>query len=152
MDINDQIQPVVTSLLDNLKISLENELRDQVTEEVVRKVTANEVKSIVENLVGRWLTDKLDSYDFETLIKTRLDVAVNQLSTQVNNGIAKTASSQITEQINKRIAAFDLTDVVNSIVETKLSEMVRTHRFPNSSIPHASVDFQGIKLSGAVLV
>jgi hypothetical protein len=58
MDIKDQIQPVVTSLLENLKVSMEQEFRDKITQEIIEKVAAVELVDIINSIVREQIIEK----------------------------------------------------------------------------------------------
>ena len=51
MDINEQLQPIVASIIDSLKGTIEAELRDQISNEIVAKIANTEFDSVVQRLV-----------------------------------------------------------------------------------------------------
>jgi hypothetical protein len=58
MDIKDQIQPVVASLLENLKVSMEQEFRDKITQEIIEKVAATELVDIINSIVREQIIER----------------------------------------------------------------------------------------------
>jgi hypothetical protein len=151
MDINEQLQPIVASLIDSLRISIEQELRDKVSNEIVNKLASTEIDAVISNLVKQQINSRLDHYDFAAASKEELDKSVTQLTAQVNKTLVSTATSQVTNNINHQLAQLDLNVVINSVVQNKLDGLLQTQQFPTNSISHDSIDFRGLQLSGDLI-
>jgi hypothetical protein len=148
MDINEQLQPIVATLLEGLKGSLEQELRDQINTQIIEKIANTEIDTVVERLIEQRLTDRIAEYDFAGKSKTKLDQAVTELSTHFSKSLSKAANEKIVSEVNILVGQMDITSVINTVVESKLSNLVNTGCFPPNSIPHTSVNIKGLKLSG----
>ena len=66
MDINEQLQPVVSGLLDSLKGTIEQELRGKISEEVVKAIANTEVTAIVERIIAKRLEERVLEFNIET--------------------------------------------------------------------------------------
>jgi hypothetical protein len=148
MDINQQLQPIVTSLLDSLKGSIETELRDQISQEIINRIATTEVNSIIEGLVEQQLKERVAKFDFINASHEQLARIVAQLTDQVQSTIVASANQQINSYISQKLGALDFADLVGSLIGNKLSAMVNVENFPSQSIPQTSINFTGLTLSG----
>jgi hypothetical protein len=148
MNINEQIQPIVASLIENLKVSIEDEVRDKISQEVVAKIASTELNGIIENIISSQLNHRLTNYNFEATTKDQLNKIVAQITNQIDQSLTQAANKQITTEINRQIAAMDIQTIIDAVVERKLSAMITPGGFPDRSIPHTSVDLRGAKLTG----
>jgi hypothetical protein len=148
MDINQQLQPVVESLINNLKTSIEVELQNKISEEVIRKIASTELNTVVESLVTQQLTDRITKFNFEATTKQQLDKLVGQLTAQINKGLATAANEKIAIEINKQIAATDINAIINNQTANRISAMISGGSFPSQSIPHTSINFKNFALTG----
>lgn len=148
MDINQSLQPVVENLIEGLKANLEQELRDQVSREVLQKIASTELNTLVERLVAEQLQERMSKYNFEATTRQQLDTIVSRISKQVNDSVVEAANKQIADEISKRIASIDINTALNGLVKSKLEHLITTQSFPERSIPHTSIDFSELKLTG----
>jgi len=148
MDINEQLQPVVASLLEGLKGSLEQEIKDRISAEVINKIASTEIDTVVAKIIEQRLNDRVAGYDFDTKVRQQLDIAVGQLSTQFDKSLTAAANDQITRAIHQKAEQIDIQKIISTVADAKLSNLVNSGNFPINSIPHASVNFAGLKLTG----
>ena len=148
MDINEQLQPIVASIIDNLKGSIEAELRDQISNEIVAKIANTEFDSVVQRLVEQQIRGRVENFDFAKVSDEELRKFLAQLTSQLHNNLANTANQQISTYINQKLAAVDINSIVNNIVQNKIANLLQTQKFPEQSIHHSSINFDGVKLTG----
>jgi len=151
MDINQQLQPIVTSLLDSLKGSIEAELRSKISDEVIKTIADTEVNVIVERIITQRLNERVAEFNIETKTKQQLEQTLTQITNQLSASLAKTANEQITAEVARRVAVMDIGPVIQGIVENKISSLVQTGAFGQESIDHTSINFKGFKFSGDVV-
>ena len=151
MDINQQLQPIVTSLLDSLKGSIEAELRNKISDEVVKTIANTEVASIVERIITQRLNERVAEFNIETKTKQQLEQTLTQITNQLSTSLAKSANEQITAEVARRVAVMDIGPIIQSIVENKIDNLVQTGAFGKESIDHTSINFKGFKFSGDVV-
>ena len=51
MDINQQLQPIVAGIIDNLSVTIEQELRERITTTVLEKLASTELTTTINELV-----------------------------------------------------------------------------------------------------
>ena len=151
MDINQQLQPVVTSLLDSLKGSIEAELRNKISDEVVKTIANTEVNIIVERIITQRLNERVAEFNIETKTRQQLEQTLTQITNQLSTGLAKSANEQITAEVARRVAVMDIGPIIQGIVENKINNLVQTGAFGKESIDHSSINFKGFKFSGDVV-
>jgi hypothetical protein len=148
MDINEQLQPIVAGLIDNLKVSIEQELHDKVSAEVIKKIASTELDTVVDSLVKKQIGDRLDKFNFADTSREQLTAQIAKITADVNKTVIDKANVQITQEIKKQLATLDLNLIVNEIVKSKLLELIKLHNFPERSIAHTAINLQGFNLSG----
>lgn len=148
MDINESLQPVVATIINNLKTSLESELRAQISAEVVSKLATTEFDTIVSSLVEQQTRSRLEQYNFVGKSDEQLQKIVKQITDDINRTLASEANNKINNYLNQKLSQIDVTAIIGTIVETKLAGLLQTQKFPEQSIPHASIDFSGLSLTG----
>ena len=151
MDINQQLQPIVTSLLDSLKGSMEAELRNKISDEVVKAIANTEVTAIVERIISQRLNERVAEFNIETKTRQQLEQTLTQITNQLSTGLAKSANDQITAEVARRVAVMDIGPIIQGIVENKINNLVQTGAFGKESIDHSSINFKGFKFSGDVV-
>ena len=108
MDINDQLQPIVASIIDNLKGTIEAELRDQISDEVVKKLATEEFEATVDAQVRNHIQARLDNFNFIKASDDNLQQIVANLSEQINRNLAEAANRQITDFITNKLKQLSL--------------------------------------------
>ena len=151
MDINQQLQPIVTSLLDSLKGSIEAELRNKISDEVVKTISNTEVTAIVERIISQRLNERVAEFNIETKTKQQLEQTLTQITNQLSTSLAKSANEQITAEVARRVAVMDIGPIIQGIVENKINNLVQTGAFGKESIDYSSINFKGFKFSGDVV-
>jgi hypothetical protein len=151
MDINQQLQPIVTSLLDSLKGSIEAELRNKISDEVVKAIANTEVNIIVERIITQRLNERVAEFNIETKTRQQLEQTLTQITNQLSTGLAKSANEQISAEVARRVAVMDIGPIIQGIVENKINNLVQTGAFGKESIDHSSINFKGFKFSGDVV-
>jgi hypothetical protein len=151
MDINQQLQPIVTSLLDSLKGSIEAELRNKISDEVVKTIANTEVNIIVERIISQRLNERVAEFNIEAKSKQQLEQTLTQITNQLSTSLAKSANEQITAEVARRVAVMDIGPIIQGIVENKINNLVQTGAFGKESIDHSSINFKGFKFSGDVV-
>lgn len=148
MDINQQLQPIVAGLITDLKGSIEKELRQQVSGEVVKTLASTELNGIVTTLIQQNLQKRIDAVDITGLSEVELQKIVRQITDQVTRNLATTANTQISTFVKEKLTHLDINSIVNSIVKSSLGDTLTAGSFPDGSIPHSSVNFKGFSITG----
>lgn len=148
MDLNDQLAPVVSSLLDGLKVSLEGQLREQVSSEIVKRIASKEVDDMLTKLVNEELNKKIAAYNFAEVSQQQVQKIFDGLISNVKENLVGIARAQITSEINKQVANLDVNTLVNASVDHQLNGIIQNFNFPTKSIPVDSVDLTGLRLTG----
>ena len=148
MDINQQLQPIVAGLIDGLKASIEQELQAKITDEVIKKIAATELDAVVDTLVKQQIGTRLDTFNFADTSREQLTAQIAKITADVNKTVVDKANAQIVQEIKRQLNSIDINLIVNEIVKTSLASIIKLQNFPEHSIAHTAVNFQGLKLTG----
>jgi hypothetical protein len=148
MDINTSLQPIIASMVNDLKASMQKELKDQVSAEVVKTLATTELTSIITGLITDQIRARVDKFDFPKTSEIELQKILQQITNHVNKSLIDQATAQITNYIGQKVAQIDLREAVQSVIRTSLGDTLTAGSFPEASIPHTSIDFKGFKTSG----
>ena len=148
MDINQQLQPIIAGMVSELRGTIDAELRQQVTAEVVKTLAGTELKGIINDLVTRQVQARLDKFDFAGAGETELKIAFKQITDQVSKNLAATTNNQINEWVSQKLTAINIRESIEKVVQTAIGDNLKGTTFPEASIPHTSINFAGIKLTG----
>jgi hypothetical protein len=148
MDINQQLQPIITGMIQDLKVQINAELRQQLSSEIVKTLAATELTSIINQAISTQVNARLEKFDFNGTGEQELKIAFKQVTDNVAKNLFITTTNQITEWVNQRLSQVNLHEVVNSVVHTAIGENFKGAAFPEASIPHTSVNFAGFKITG----
>lgn len=148
MDINQQLQPIITGLITDLKVSMEHELRARVTDEVVQQIARTELNSIINNIVEQTITKKLASYDLAGVSQQKLNEVLASTAGDISKAVLAAANDTISREIKSKLDKIDTVTVVNEVVKAQVNSFMSSLTFPERSISHKSVNFDGMALSG----
>jgi len=148
MDINQQLTPVVTAIVDNIQESIVENLKIKVAEEIEQKLTGQDFNDLVKTLVNQYVDRIIPQYNIEGAAKQHIDRVVKNLAEQLDKSLVVTANNQISTEISRQIAQIDLRATVASVIASNLTGLVTSGAFPESSIPYQSINFGGFSLTG----
>jgi hypothetical protein len=148
MDINEQLQPIVAALLESLKTEIEENLQRQISQEVVQKIAAAELDSVVADQISAHINRRLDGFNFVDVSNQQLNKIVSRVTDTVTKTLNDNASHQIDSFVKQKLNEIELKPLIDKIVESKVSNLVQMQSFPERSILHSSINFSGLKLTG----
>jgi hypothetical protein len=148
MDINASIQPIIASMVNDLKATMQKELKEQVSADVVKTLATTELTSIITGLITNQIQARVDKFDFNKVSELELQKIVQALTNQINKTLTDSANAQISNYIKQRLVQVDLHDSIQQVIRTSLGDTLTAGSFPEASIPHTSVDFKGFKITG----
>lgn len=148
MDINTSLQPIIASMVNDLKANMQKELKDQVSAEVVKTLATTELTSIITGLITNQIQARVDKFDFNKASELELQKILQQITNHVNKSLIDQATAQITNYIGQKLTHIDLREAIQSVIRTSLGDTLTAGSFPDASIPHTSIDFKGFKITG----
>lgn len=148
MDINQQLQPIIAGIIEDLKVQINTELRQQLSAEIVKTIATTELASIINETVAAQIQARLDRFDFAGTGETELKIAFKQITDQVNKNLAVTANNQIIGWVNQKLSSINIRDSVTEVVQAAIGDNLKGTTFPEQSIPHTSINFSGVQLTG----
>lgn len=148
MDINSQLQPIIAGMINDLKGSINAELKQQLSSEIIKTLASTELTSIINDAIAGQIQARLAKFDFHGTSEQELRTALNQLFDQINKSLATNANNQITTWVNTKLSQINIGDSVTAVVQQAIGDNLKGTTFPEGSIPHTSVNFEGFKITG----
>jgi hypothetical protein len=148
MDINASLQPIIASMVNDIKGSMQKELKEQVSAEVVKTLATTELTGIITGLITDQIRARVDKFDFPKTSEIELQKILQQITNHVNKSLTDQATAQITNYIGQKLVQIDLREAIQSVIRTSLGDTLTAGSFPEASIPHTSIDFKGFKTTG----
>jgi phage baseplate assembly protein gpV len=148
MDINASLQPIIASMVNDLKASMQKELKDQVSAEVVKTLATTELTSIITSLITKQIQARVDKFDFVKTSDLELQKVVQTLTNQINKSLADSANAQISNFIKQKLSHVDIQGSIQEVIKASLSNTLTADSFPDGSISHTSINFDGLKITG----
>jgi len=149
MDINEQ---QLAQLANNLKESLQKEVKDLVSKEVFSAFSTIELTSLITDVISEHIQARLNKFDFNRVSEIELQKIVQSLTNQINNTLVDSANAHISNYVKQKLMHMDLQASIQSVITTSLGGSLVGRSFPEASIPHTSIDFKGFKTSGDSIV
>jgi hypothetical protein len=148
MDINASLQPIIASMVNDLKANMQKELKEQVSAEVVKTLATTELTSIITSLITNQIQARVDKFDFNRASESELQKIVQTLTNQINRTLTDSANAQVSTYIKQKLVQVDLQASIQDVIRTALGDTLTAGSFPEASIPHTSIDFKDFKITG----
>lgn len=148
MDINQQLQPIITGMIQELKTQINAELREQLSSEIVKTLATTELTSIINEAIRNQVNARLDKFDFAGTGEVELKSAFKKITDNVAKNLFATTNQQINDYVNQKLSQVNVQETVQSVVHSAIGENLKGTTFPEGSIPHTSVNFKGLKITG----
>lgn len=152
MDINASLQPIIASMVNDLKATMQKDLKDQISAEVVKTLATTELTSIITGLITNQIQARVDKFDFNRASELELQKIVQTLTNQINRTLTDSANAQVSNYIKQRLVQINLQESIQDVIRTALGDTLTAGSFPEASIPHTSIDFKGFKTTGDNIV
>lgn len=148
MDINEHLNIITTSLIENLKTDLTKELQAKITNEVIDRVASLELENLVNTAIKTELNNRLVGFNFYERSTIELNRVVSATVEHINKSLIQSTRNQIISEVNNSISNINMPELVNSLVKTHLTSLLTDVSFPLNSIPHTAINFSNLKLTG----
>lgn len=76
---------------------------------------------------------------------------VNSLVDQISQQIIESAKKQVSDEVKRKLAQIDLHKMIDDLVGVKLESLIKLTRFPEQSIDHTAINFNGLVLNGDMI-
>lgn len=148
MDINKQLEGIVSSMIADIRVKIESDVKNTVNQTVTNKIASSELATLVDKAVKDHINKKVEQFNFEEVGKKNLQKIVDDLTTQINTNLVTSINQQVTDGINKRLENIDIRSVAHDIVKDQLGKIVEAKQFKDRSINHTAINFANLVLTG----
>lgn len=157
MDINEQLQGVVSGLIDTVKVNLEKELQEKISNEVVQKIANTELDSVISQQIKFELNKRLEKFNFADTSQAHLEKLTADITKNIADTIGEQARNEVISEVARQMALIDIPLIVSELVRINIEQLITLKDFPPSSIPHTSIKFDekfsitGSKVKGGII-
>lgn len=151
MELNKQLQPIVESIINGIKVNLEEEVRTKITEEVVRTIGQKELDNIITHKIDSVIETKMTDFNLVDISHQKVNDLVSKTVKTVSEKVLSAADALIVTEIQQQLTKMDVNTVVNEIVRSKLDTTINLKTFPEQSIPAKSINWNDYTISGDLI-
>lgn len=148
MDLNSQLQPIIAGIINDVKVQINQELRQQLSTEIIKKITSTELTSIINDMIRNQVSARLDKFDFVGTGEQELRIAFKQITDNVSKNLVAFTNKQISSWVDNKLNQIDIQESLKIVVQTAIGENLKGTTFPDNSISHRSINFSNLILSG----
>jgi len=121
-----------------VRASIESHIQNINLDEIIAEHLQKQVSNVIINLTGKIFSQIMDKRDLES-----------EVTTLVNNILADQLLTAGHNKVKEMLNTIDFKNMVDSRIESTLSDVMTNFKFPNGSIPFASLNFDGARLSAS---
>lgn len=151
MEINEQLQPIVESIITGIRVNLEEEVKTKITEEVIRTIGQSELDKIITHKIDSVVETKMTDFNVVEISEQKVNDLVAKTVKTVSEKVLAVADDLIVREIQTQLTKMDVKTVVNEIVKSKLDTTINLKTFPEQSIPAKSINWQDYTISGDLI-
>jgi hypothetical protein len=148
MDIAAHLQPIVDSMVNELRAQINQELRQQLSAEIMRTVAATELTQLIELAVSKQVEARLQAYDFHATEQIQLNTLMAGVVDNLQKSLVNEATSRIHHWVNQQLTQVNVMESVNTVVSAAVAQHITGSGLGTGSIPHTAIDFQGFQITG----
>lgn len=172
MTINEQLQPLVQTMVDEIKLNLESdiknqihaevvkqiatlsvsdeldEIKDKISDELLEQITSERLNNIVTEVAGQQIDQRLKKVTLEKTTQEQLDSITQKIKENFEKNITKTAEQSVKLFIEEKTKTVDFQKTLENIVEGRVRNSFETLKFPEKGIKHSMIDFNGFTITG----
>jgi hypothetical protein len=133
IDLNIQEQ-----INNSVRAAIENYLQSTDLDKIISESLQTNINNVIVNTSNRLLAQVVGHRDLES-----------EVSAIVNNIVTDYLMGAAQKILENKLGELDLKDIIESKTTSTVKNLLDTVQFPDNSISHSSVDFNGFKLNAA---
>jgi len=141
MEIGNQLNSIVESIVADIKTKVDQSLSDTVSKEIAATLAEYDFESVVSKLADPKISAKINDY---TIDVNHITAEINKIGTDIIDNFQAVIANRVTEAVNAHVAEFDVTPHI----ETALKNYLRKMEFPARSIAAGAINFDNFTISG----
>jgi hypothetical protein len=123
-----------------LRASIESHIQNINLDEIIAEHLQKQVSNVIINLTGKIFSQIVDKRDLES-----------EVTALVNNILADQLMTLGHNKVGELLGTLDINSIVNAKAEAAATDAITSFKFPDNSIPFASLNLDGVQLSAAKL-
>jgi hypothetical protein len=122
----------------SVRAAIENYLQSTDLDKIISESLQTNINNVIVNTSNRLLAQVVGHRDLES-----------EVSAIVNNIVTDYLMGAAQKILENKLGELDLKDIIESKTTSTVKNLLDTVQFPDNSISHSSVDFNGFKLNAA---
>ena len=144
-DTTNQLEGLVNNLVKDIESRLNDRLNESINATINRRIENFDFNKTIAYLASVKLDTMLASMELDG---KAIDKRISAIAGTVLESIKADTQAQLTATVNNHLAGIDINSALRTTIAAEVTQLVRRIEFPNKSIPHGAIDFEGLKLSG----
>ena len=137
MDLTQTVTNLVTQVTQSLEAELRAEMKSKISDITIK---SEDIDSVIQSELRHKVKTLMSGPELVKLITEQAAKATDQVADKI------AAEAQNREA--RKILDLDIQSTLRDLVSKELARALQTLNFPNSSIPHTSIDFTEFKING----
>jgi len=150
MDIENHVNGIVEKIIADITSKVQAQVATVISQKIDEALSVIDYSSILADKLSQRLDAKLATLPIDaTSIQLELGKRVTALAETLSDQVRQQSTSTIADTISKEVKSINFNDQFQTTLLTAIQN--QQVAFPDQSIPHTSINFEGFKTSGDIL-
>ena len=145
MDTTHQLEGLVNNLVKDIETKLNDRLNESINATINKRIENFDFNKTIAYLASVKLDTMLAAMELDG---KAIDKRISAIAGAVLESIKADTQNQINATVSNHLAGIDINSTLRTTIAAEVTQLVRRIEFPNKSIPHGAIDFDGLKISG----
>lgn len=147
MDIDQHVNQIVQNIVADITTKVQAQAADAISQKIDEVLSTLDYSTLLSDKLSQKLDIKLSSLPIDkNTIETELTNRVNNLARNLSVSVEQQSLKIITDTVSGYVSQIDFKDLYQKTIIQAVANAEVT--FPVASIPHSSIQFEGLMLSG----
>jgi hypothetical protein len=147
MDIDQHVNQIVQNIVADITTKVQAQAADAISQKIDEVLSTLDYSTLLSDKLSQKLDIKLSSLPIDkNTIETELTNRVNNLARNLSVSVEQQSLKIITDTVSGYVSQIDFKDLYQKTIVQAVANAEVT--FPVASIPHSSIQFEGLTVSG----
>ena len=147
MDIDQHVKQIVQNIVADITTKVQAQAADAISQKIDEVLSTLDYSTLLSDKLSQKLDIKLSSLPIDkNTIETELTNRVNNLARNLSVSVEQQSLKIITDTVSGYVSQIDFKDLYQKTIVQAVANAEVT--FPVASIPHSSIQFEGLTVSG----
>lgn len=141
MKIDEQLNSIVAAIVSEIKTKVDAEIASTISASIQSTVANYDFDQTLSDLAEPKITEKIKNYPVDV---AAISSQIGQAGETILANLKDTVTQQVADVAKEYIANYEILPVI----EQEVAKYLTQAKFPNASISHSAINFNGAALSG----